>query len=113
MKRPGERTTRQIYDVMVREFGANCLRQIESNGDLIEFWNIDGHVVITHAYSGEYGWTHYLPSKTGNLKKGVKEIREHLDSENVRDKHMREIHEFDLTTLTDDQLTVIHSIIKT
>lgn len=79
MSQPCSKTMREISDLMAKELCANCIRQIlAEDGDIIQYWNVGGHVVITHAYSGLNGWTHYLPSKRHTLDELADEIRNYL-----------------------------------
>ena len=75
MNRPCDKTLKQIQAIMVNELGSHCFKRIDEEGDIIQFWNVDGHVIITHAYSGVNGWTYYQESPYGKLDEIAEQIR--------------------------------------
>lgn len=82
MKTPCDGTLKQIREIMINQFGAICIRQVElDDGGRIEFWNVNGNVIVTHAYHGDYGWTHYLPSHSRTMVGAADEIRNHINPE--------------------------------
>jgi len=67
---------KQIREVMFDTLGGHFLNLCKGpNDSLIEFWSVNGHVILVQKYIGDNGWTCYLCSKFNNINKTVDEIK--------------------------------------
>lgn len=73
-----EITREQVLDVFGFELKAKCLRTEELHDCWLQWWTIDGTVVIVQQWKSA-GWDYYLPGREGSVDKIAADIRKYAD----------------------------------
>lgn len=71
---PSSRTMKQINEVFRDKLGGYVVTQVDHANGLLEFWNVNGRMVIVHAYRADDGWTHYPESRLQGINEIVKDL---------------------------------------